>query len=152
MHTSTRRGPARTKTSRRQQGIRLLLRFCHRQPPNASQQIGTRSGSVILYPECVNRCARTRKQDLMTNLFATWNRRAFLAGNGLAAIAAGFRPRYIHAAQLAAEHGEIYRQLGVRPLINARGTYTVLTRSGLPQRAPPRHRTASRSFIHPAEV
>jgi hypothetical protein len=28
-------------------------------------------------------------------------------------------------ADTVAEHGEIYRQLGVRPLINAAGTYTV---------------------------
>lgn len=85
----------------------------------------------------------------MKNPFATWNRRTFLSGNGLAAIAAaGFRPRYVHAAQLAAEHGEIYRQLGVRPLINAAGTYTVLTGSVMAERARRAMEAASRSFVH----
>ena len=85
----------------------------------------------------------------MKNPFGTWNRRAFLSGSGMASIAAaGFRPRYIHAAQLAAEHGEIYRQLGVRPLINAAGTYTVLTGSVMPERARRAMESASRSFVH----
>jgi uncharacterized pyridoxal phosphate-dependent enzyme len=85
----------------------------------------------------------------MKSPFETWNRRAFLSGSGLASIAAaGFRPRYIHAAQLAAEHGEIYRQLGVRPLINAAGTYTVLTGSVMPERARRAMEAASRSFVH----
>ena len=39
------------------------------------------------------------------------------------------RPNSIYASYLAARHGEIYRQLGVRPLINAAGTYTTLTGS-----------------------
>ena len=56
----------------------------------------------------------------MKNALGPWNRRTFLAGGGFASlIAAGFRLRYLHAAQLAAQHGEIYRQLAVRPLINA---------------------------------
>ena len=81
--------------------------------------------------------------------FGPWNRRAFLSGSGMASIAAaGFRPRYIHAAQMAAEHGEIYRQLGVRPLINAAGTYTVLTGSVMPERARRAMEAASRSFVH----
>jgi uncharacterized pyridoxal phosphate-dependent enzyme len=85
----------------------------------------------------------------MKSPFGPWNRRAFLSGSGLASIAAaGFRPRYIHAAQLAAEHGEIYRQLGVRPLINAAGTYTVLTGSVMPERARRAMEAASRSFVH----
>ena len=85
----------------------------------------------------------------MKNAFATWNRRTFLAGGGFASlIAAGFRPRYVQAAQLAAQHGEIYRQLGVRPLINAAGTYTVLSGSLLPERARRAMEEASRCFVH----
>src|SRR5207244_11203435 len=85
----------------------------------------------------------------MKNAFGPWNRRTLLAGGGFASlIAAGFRPRYLHAAQLAAEHGEIYRQLGVRPLINAAGTYTVLTGSVMPEPARRAMETASRSFVH----
>lgn len=73
----------------------------------------------------------------------------FLGGGGFASLVpAGVRPRYIHAAQLAAQHGEIYRRLGVRPLINAAGTYTVLTGSLLPERARRAMEEASRCFVH----
>jgi L-seryl-tRNA(Ser) seleniumtransferase len=85
----------------------------------------------------------------MKNALATWNRRHFLAGGGLAPLlAAGIRPRYVHAAQLAAQHGEIYRTLGVRPLINAAGTYTVLTGSLMPERARQAMHDASGCFVH----
>lgn len=77
------------------------------------------------------------------------NRRLFLFGGTFATLlAAGLRPRYIHAAQLAAQHGEIYRELGVRPFINAAGTYTVLTGSQLPERARRSMEDASRCFVH----
>src|SRR5437870_7943094 len=85
----------------------------------------------------------------MKNVLANTNRRRFLAGSGLSSLlAAGLRPRYLHAAQLAAQHGEIYRQLGVRPLINAAGTYTVLSGSLLPERARHAMEEASRCFVH----
>jgi L-seryl-tRNA(Ser) seleniumtransferase len=89
----------------------------------------------------------------MKNAFAHWNRRTFLAGGSLAPLAAaGFRPRYLYAAQLAAQHGEIYRQLGVRPFINAAGTYTVLTGSLMPERARRAMDEASRSFVRIEEL
>ena len=76
------------------------------------------------------------------------NRRKFFWGSAAASIAAaGFRPRYIRAAKMAAHHGEIYRQLGVRPLINAAGTYTILTGSLLPERARNAMEEAARSFV-----
>ena len=76
------------------------------------------------------------------------NRRTFFWGSAAASIAAvGFRPRYIRAAKLAAEHGEIYRRLGVRPLINAAGTYTILTGSLMSERARLAMQEASRSFV-----
>src|SRR6476646_8631080 len=85
----------------------------------------------------------------MKNVLANTNRRRFLVGGGLSSLlAAGLRPRYVRAAQMAAEHGEIYRQLGVRPLINAAGTYTVLTGSVMPERARRAMEAASRSFVH----
>jgi L-seryl-tRNA(Ser) seleniumtransferase len=61
--------------------------------------------------------------------------------------AAGLRPRYIWAAQLAAQHGEIYRKLGVRPFINAAGTYTILSGSLMPERARRAMEEASHSFV-----
>jgi|SRR5579871_1179519 len=85
----------------------------------------------------------------MNTLFKFRSRRRFLSGSSLAALlAAGVRPRYLQAAQLAAQHGEIYRQLGVRPFINAAGTYTVLTGSLLPERARRAMEDASRCFVH----
>jgi L-seryl-tRNA(Ser) seleniumtransferase len=39
------------------------------------------------------------------------------------------RPGNLYAAYLASRHGEMYRNIGVRPLINAAGTYTTLTGS-----------------------
>lgn len=75
------------------------------------------------------------------------NRRLFSAGTVASIAAAGLNPRYIRAAKLAAEHGEIYRQLGVRPLINAAGTYTVLTGSLMPERARLAMQQAAQSFV-----
>lgn len=72
------------------------------------------------------------------------NRRNFLLTGGLAA---AVMPRRMYAAQLAAAHGEIYRQLGVRPLINAAGTYTTLTGSILTPRARQAMEEASRCFV-----
>jgi D-glucosaminate-6-phosphate ammonia-lyase len=70
-------------------------------------------------------------------------RRRLLLGGGLAALL----PRRYAAAQLAAAHGEIYRQLGVRPLINAAGTYTTLTGSVVPPPVRQAMDEASRSFV-----
>ena len=75
-------------------------------------------------------------------------RRTFLWSSAAASVAAaGFSPRYLWAAKLAAQHGEIYRQLGVRPFINAAGTYTILTGSLLPERARQAMEEASHSFV-----
>ena len=65
------------------------------------------------------------------------------------AYAAGamFRPRYIRAAQMAAQHGEIYKKLGVRPLINAAGTYTVLSGSLMSERSRRAMEEASSCFV-----
>jgi len=75
-------------------------------------------------------------------------RRIFLSSGAVASVAAaGFSPRYIRAAQMAAQHGEIYRKLGVRPLINVAGTYTILTGSLIPERARRAMEEASLSFV-----
>ncbi|MBI3469738.1 MAG: hypothetical protein HY013_00090, partial [Candidatus Solibacter usitatus] len=70
-------------------------------------------------------------------------RRKFLAAPLVGAVL----PRKVYAAQLAAAHGEVYRQLGVRPLINAAGTYTTLTGSVIHPRARQAMEEASRSFV-----
>jgi L-seryl-tRNA(Ser) seleniumtransferase len=56
-------------------------------------------------------------------------RRGFLGAIGWLAAAGTLRPKDLYAAYLASRHGEMYRNIGVRPLINAAGTYTTLTGS-----------------------
>jgi D-glucosaminate-6-phosphate ammonia-lyase len=76
------------------------------------------------------------------------NRRTFFGSGTVASrAAAGFRPRYIRAAQMAAQHGENYKKLGVRPFINAAGTYTILSGSLLPERARRAMEEASHCFV-----
>src|SRR5436190_18619742 len=71
------------------------------------------------------------------------NRRSLL----LSPLAAAVLPRRTYAAQLASLHGEIYRQLGIRPLINAAGTYTTLTGSVLVPQARDAMSEASKYFV-----
>ena len=71
------------------------------------------------------------------------NRRSLL----MSSFAAALLPRRAYAAQLASIHGEIYRQIGVRPLINAAGTYTTLTGSLLLPQARDAMAEASRCFV-----
>jgi D-glucosaminate-6-phosphate ammonia-lyase len=71
------------------------------------------------------------------------NRRTLL----LSPLAAAVLPRRTYAAQLASLHGEIYRQLGIRPLINAAGTYTTLTGSLLVPQAREAMAEASKYFV-----
>jgi L-seryl-tRNA(Ser) seleniumtransferase len=80
--------------------------------------------------------------------FEGWSRRTLFSRAGFASLIAGFSPRSVRAVQLVAEHGEIYRQLGVRPLINAAGTYTMLTGSLLTDRTRHAMEEASRCFVH----
>ncbi len=77
----------------------------------------------------------------------TWNRRKLLAGTGAVGLLHALLPRRAFASYLAAEHGEIYRQIGIRPFINAAGTYTVLTGSVVPSRVREAMAEASRSFV-----
>jgi L-seryl-tRNA(Ser) seleniumtransferase len=65
----------------------------------------------------------------------------------LSPLAAALLPRRMYAAELAALHGEIYRQLGIRPLINAAGTYTTLTGSLLLPQAREAMAAASKYFV-----
>ena len=66
--------------------------------------------------------------------------------------AAALMPRRMYAAQIASMHGEIYRQLGIRPLINAAGTYTTLTGSVMVQQARDAMAEASRCFVPLVEL
>ncbi|MCB9385620.1 MAG: aminotransferase class V-fold PLP-dependent enzyme [Bryobacterales bacterium] len=64
----------------------------------------------------------------MSNLWSS-KRRGFLKMLPALAAAGSLRPNSLAAAYLAERRGEAYRRLGVRPLINAAGTYTTLTGS-----------------------
>lgn len=71
------------------------------------------------------------------------DRRALL----LSPLAAALLPRRIYAMQAASLHGQIYRQLGIRPLINAAGTYTTLTGSLLIPQAREAMSEAAKYFV-----
>ena len=75
------------------------------------------------------------------------NRRAFLKGTGWAFLLGTLRPTRIYASYLTSRYGEIYRRLGVRPLINAAGTYTTLTGSVMTAPARQAMEEAARYFV-----
>jgi hypothetical protein len=62
------------------------------------------------------------------------NRRDLLMGVGGSWLLRALLPRHVYASYLAGQYGEVYRQIGIRPFINAAGTYTVLTGSIIPDR------------------
>lgn len=76
-----------------------------------------------------------------------WSRRGILAAAGASPLLQVLLPRHLYASYLAAEHGEIYRQIGIRPFINAAGTYTVLTGSLVPESVRQAMADASRCFV-----
>jgi len=76
-----------------------------------------------------------------------WSRRNLLRGAGAAWLMETFLPRQVYADYLAAGHGELYREIGIRPFINAAGTYTVLSGSVIPDRVREAMAEASRYFV-----
>lgn len=76
-----------------------------------------------------------------------FDRRGLLKSFAWFAGLSSLRPSNVYASYLAARHGEIYRQLGVRPLINAAGTYTTLTGSVMPPRVRQAMFDASQYFV-----
>jgi uncharacterized pyridoxal phosphate-dependent enzyme len=75
------------------------------------------------------------------------NRRNLLKGAGAGWLLDTFLPRQVYAEYLAAGHGELYREIGVRPFINAAGTYTVLSGAVIPDRVRETMAEASRYFV-----
>jgi uncharacterized pyridoxal phosphate-dependent enzyme len=83
----------------------------------------------------------------MSNQSFRWNRREWLLTSGLATVAAG--PSTAAPLEYTAR---IYESLGVRPFINARGTFTIITGSqSLPQ-VKQAMMKASRHFINLDEL
>ena len=64
----------------------------------------------------------------MANQTGQWNRREWLVSGGIAAVAdlGGAGPAQAAPLELTSR---LYESLGVRPFINARGTFTILTGS-----------------------
>ncbi len=79
-------------------------------------------------------------------------RRGLLKLLPVLAAAGSLRPTDLYASYLASRHGEIYRQIGVRPLINAAGTYTTLTGSVMPRQVAETMLEASKCFVPLVEL
>lgn len=74
----------------------------------------------------------------MADLFSSASRRQFLQGAGLMSVIASSATTLFSSKALAAVTGgwppkSIYHQLGIRPLINAAGTYTMLSACTMPR-------------------
>jgi L-seryl-tRNA(Ser) seleniumtransferase len=75
------------------------------------------------------------------------SRRRFLKGVIAAGGLGALWPSRLYASYLAAQYGDIFRRLGVEPLINAAGTLTPLTNSVLVPEAREAMAEASRYFV-----
>lgn len=82
----------------------------------------------------------------MPDKFRT-GRRGFVMGLLAAGGLGALRPSRLYASYLASQYGEIYRRLGVEPLINAAGTLTTLTNSVFVPEAREAMAEASRYFV-----
>src|SRR5215813_15165154 len=67
----------------------------------------------------------------MLTMLTRWTRRELFRRSGLLALPALFRGAAVDAAPAAAPGSgeDVYRSIGVRPLINARGTFTIISGS-----------------------
>ena len=83
----------------------------------------------------------------MTTFRSGWDRRKFLLAAGIASAVGSLKPTNLYASYLSSRHGESYRALGVRPLINAAGTYTTLTGSVISPEVRDAMAEASRYFV-----
>lgn len=96
----------------------------------------------------------------MENLFSRWSRRQFVKAAGLgSSLASTFFVGKVFGAQkggqpvmAASSRKSIYQQLGVRPLINAAGTFTVLSASLMPREVVQAMEDASRYHVSIPEL
>ena len=96
----------------------------------------------------------------MNNPFAGWTRRTFLSGAGLASVVGslGLTSFAVAANDRAAANGarkarrKIYEELGLRPFINAAGTYTTLSACVMPEEVVAAMEEASRQHISIPEL
>lgn len=87
----------------------------------------------------------------MSHQTGHWNRREWLVGSGIAAVADLGLGGAVQAAPLEMT-SRLYESLGVRPFINARGTYTILTGSESLPEVKQAMVEASRHFVHLDEL
>lgn len=81
-----------------------------------------------------------------------FGRRGLLKALPALAAAGSLRPTDLYASYLAARHGENYRQIGIRPIVNAAGTYTTLTGSVMPAAVRDAMADASKCFVPLVEL
>src|ERR1700683_2241195 len=82
-----------------------------------------------------------------------FSRRDLLRRGGLVAAAQAFGGSVRAVAAPPLEFGpNMYRSIGVRPLINARGTFTIITGSETLEEVKRAMDLASRSFVHMDEL
>jgi L-seryl-tRNA(Ser) seleniumtransferase len=84
----------------------------------------------------------------------SWSRRSFLSGLGLAPLSVARWSRSAEGGAPRAEPapGNLYRELGVRPFINAAGTYTALSASLLTPEVSRAMAEAAKSFVSIREL
>jgi uncharacterized pyridoxal phosphate-dependent enzyme len=80
------------------------------------------------------------------------SRRNLLIQGGLLTVAGSLPARTRQAATEDKEAGELYRSIGVRPLINARGTYTIITGSETLPEVKKAMDEASRAYVEMDEL
>src|ERR671924_259418 len=78
------------------------------------------------------------------------NRRRFL--QGLAALPGAAAVSGAHASAPPRAGRDVYQELGVRPLINAAGTYTYLSASRMPREVVEAIESASRHYVNLNEL
>jgi D-glucosaminate-6-phosphate ammonia-lyase len=93
----------------------------------------------------------------MKSIFSSANRRQFLQGAGLMSVLASTSTSLFPRNGLAAAAGawprnSIYHQLGIRPLINAAGTYTMLSACTMPREVVQAMEEASRYQVSIPEL
>src|SRR4051794_3623652 len=91
---------------------------------------------------------------MSTSFLNGFGRRDLFRRGGLLAAAAGVATRGFSAAAAAATDaaGEVYRSIGVRPVINARGTFTIITGSQTLPEVKRAMDEASRSYVQMDEL
>jgi len=91
---------------------------------------------------------------MSTSFLSGFGRRDLFRRGGLFAAAAGIATRGFSAAAAAATDaaGSVYRAIGVRPVINARGTFTIITGSQTLPEVKRAMDEASRSYVQMDEL